>query len=226
MSLNLPFVTVVIPAFNAERYITQALDSVLRQTCGTFECIVVDDGSKDRTRCMVERYGPLVRYEFQQNAGPATARNRGIALASGDFIGFLDADDVWNPEKCAVQMAHLHTHPELIGCAAHVRNFLAESAATASPPPGEVVTLGTTLIVRRKLFDVVGMLNPGYWHRDLQDLLVRAEDRGLKIEILPDVLAQRRIHSNNMSNHRSGADHLELIAITRARHARRRAAGV
>jgi len=225
MSPDIPFVTVVIPAFNAERYITQALDSVLRQTCGRFECIVVDDGSKDQTRSAVERYGPLVRYEFQPNAGPATARNRGIELAAGDFIGFLDADDIWNPDKCAVQLAHLQTHPELIGCAAHVRNFLSESAGTTSPPPGEVVTLGTTLMVRRKLFDVVGTLNPEYWHRDLHDLLVRAEDRGLKIEILPDVLAQRRIHSNNMSNHRSGADHLELIAITRARHARRRAAG-
>jgi hypothetical protein len=80
-------------------------------------------------------------------------------------------------------------------------------------------------MVRRSLFDAVGMLNPEYWHRDLQDLLVRAEDRGFQLEILREVLARRRIHSHNMSNHRSGADHLELIAITRARHARRRAAG-
>jgi glycosyltransferase involved in cell wall biosynthesis len=225
MSSNIPFVTVVIPALNAERYITQALDSVLRQTCGMFECIVVDDGSKDRTRSVVERYGPLVRYEFQNNAGPATARNRGIELATGDFVAFLDADDVWHPEKCAIQLAHFNARPELVGCAAHVQNFLSEDAQDGTAPQGRVVTLGTTLIVRRSLFDAVGMLNPEYWHRDLQDLLVRAEDRGFKIEILQDVLAQRRLHSNNMSNHRSGADHLELIAITRARHARRRAAG-
>jgi glycosyltransferase involved in cell wall biosynthesis len=223
MSSQIPFVTVVIPAFNAEHYITQAVDSVLRQTCGMFECIVVDDGSKDQTRSVVERYGPLVRYELQANAGPATARNRGIELATGDFVAFLDADDVWNPDKCAVQMAHFNERPELVGCAAHVQNFFSEQ--TGTPAQGQVVTLGTTLVVRRSLFEAVGMLNPEYWHRDLQDLLVRAEDRGFKIEILPDVLAQRRIHSNNMSNHRSGADHLELIAITRARHARRRAAG-
>jgi len=223
MSSKPPFVTVVIPAFNAERYITQAVDSVLRQTCGMFECIVVDDGSKDQTRSVVERYGPAVRYEFQTNAGPATARNRGIELATGDFVAFLDADDVWNPDKVAVQMARFNGRPELVGCAAHVQNFHSED--TGTPAQGQVVTLGTTLIVRRSLFNAVGMLNPEYWHRDLQDLLVRAEDRGFKIEILPDVLAQRRIHSNNMSNHRSGADHLELIAITRARHARRRAAG-
>ena len=223
MSSKIPFVTVVIPAFNAERYITQALDSVLHQTCGMFECIVVDDGSKDQTRSVVERYGPLVRYEFQTNAGPATARNRGIELATAEFVAFLDADDVWNPEKVAVQMAHFNERPELVGCAAHVQNFLSEE--TGTPAQGTVVTLGTTLIVRRSLFDAVGTLNPEYWHRDLHDLLVRAEDRGFKIAILPDVLAQRRIHSNNMSNHRSGADNLELIAITRARHARRRAAG-
>jgi glycosyltransferase involved in cell wall biosynthesis len=225
MSSNIPFVTVVIPAFNAERYITQAIDSVLRQTCGMFEVIVADDGSTDQTRSVVERFGPLVRYEYQRNAGPSSARNRGIELATGDFVAFLDADDVWNPEKCAVQIAHLNERPKLVGCAAHVRNFLSQDAAPGTAPPGQVVTLGTTLMVRRSLFDAVGMLNPEYWHRDLQDLLVRAEDRGFKVEILPDVLAQRRIHSHNMSSHRSGADHLELIAITRARHARRRAAG-
>jgi glycosyltransferase involved in cell wall biosynthesis len=225
MSSTIPFVTVVIPAFNAERYITQAIDSVLHQTCGMFEVIVADDGSTDQTRSVVERFGPLVRYEYQRNAGPANARNRGIELASADFVAFLDADDVWHPEKCAVQMAHFNEFPQLVGSAAHVRNFLSEDAATGTAPQGQVVTLGTTLMVRRSLFDAVGMLNPEYWHRDLQDLLVRAEDRGFKIEILPDVLAQRRIHSNNMSSHRSGADQLELIAITRARHARRRAAG-
>jgi glycosyltransferase involved in cell wall biosynthesis len=225
MSSNTPFVTVVIPAFNAECYITQAIDSVLHQTCGMFEVIVVDDGSADQTRSVVERFGPLVRYEYQRNAGPASARNRGIELASADFVAFLDADDVWNPEKCAVQMAHFNEFPELVGSAAHVRNFLSEEAAAGTAPKGQLVTLGTTLMVRRALFDAVGMLNPEYWHRDLQDLLVRAEDRGFKIEILRDVLARRRIHSNNMSTHRSGADQLELIAITRARHARRRAAG-
>lgn len=225
MSSKIPFVTVVIPAFNAARYITQAIDSVFDQTCGRFEVIVADDGSTDQTRYVVERFGPVVRYEYQRNAGPASARNRGIELATGAFVAFLDADDVWNPHKCAVQMAHFNNFPELVGCAAHVQNFLAEDAAAGTPPQGHVVTLGTTLMVRRSLFDAVGMLNPEYWHRDLQDLLVRAEDRGFKMEILPDVLAQRRIHSNNMSNHRSGADHLELIAITRARHARRRAAG-
>jgi glycosyltransferase involved in cell wall biosynthesis len=190
-----------------------------------FEVIVADDGSTDQTRSVVERFGPLVRYEYQRNAGPSSARNRGIELATGDFVAFLDADDVWNPEKCAVQIAHLNERPELVGCAAHVRNFLSQDAAPGTAPPGQVVTLGTTLMVRRSLFDAVGMLNPEYWHRDLQDLLVRAEDRGFKVEILPDVLAQRRIHSHNMSSHRSWADHLELIAITRARHARRRAAG-
>lgn len=225
MSSSIAFVTVVIPAFNAGRYITQAIESVLRQTCGIFELIVVDDGSTDQTRSVVERYGPLVRYEQQRNAGPASARNRGIELATGEFVAFLDADDLWHPEKCAVQMAHFNARSELVGCAGHSDNFVSEDAEADTAYPSRVVTLGTTLMVRRSLFNAVGMLDPRYWHRDLQDLLVRAEDRGLKIEILPDVLAQRRIHSTNMSNSRGGADQLELIDITRARHARRRAAG-
>jgi len=228
---SIPFITVVIPVFNGERYIADAIDSVLRQTCGMYEIIVADDGSTDQTCSVVQRYGPIVRYEYQQNAGPAAARNRGIGLAKGDFVAFLNADDLWHPRKCAIQIARLSEQSSLVGCAAHVENFIADDAdigigARINPFIRQtLVTHGSTLLVRRSLFDAVGALNTEYRHRDLQDLLVRAEDLGLRTEILPDVLAQRRIHSSNRSQSRSGADQMELIAITRARHARRRTAG-
>jgi glycosyltransferase involved in cell wall biosynthesis len=228
-----PAVTVVIPAFNSELYIAAAIESVLGQTCGSFEIIVVDDGSTDGTRAAVEQFGPKVRYEHQINAGPSAARNRGISLATGEFVAFLDADDLWHANKTAMQLACFIARPELVGCAGHVQNFLSADheheravGRDDSVLERKVVTLGTTFIARRSLFEDIGMLNPQYRHRDLQDLIVRAEDRGLVTAILPDVLAQRRIHSTNLSHNRSGADQLELIAITRARHARRRAAGM
>jgi glycosyltransferase involved in cell wall biosynthesis len=228
MTSGIASISVVVPVFNGERFIAAALDSVLAQTQGDFEIIVVDDGSTDDTRSVVMGRGSRVRYERQTNAGPATARNLGIELATGDFVAFLDADDLWIPEKTAVQMARFAGRPELAGCAGHVLNFSGAEAAEGSghiDAQSKVVTLGSTFIARRSLFDAVGMLNPAYRHRDLQDLIVRAEDRGLMTAILPDVLAQRRIHSTNLSHNRSGADQLELISITRARHARRRAAG-
>lgn len=226
---NLFSISVVIPACNAAPYIAAAIESALHQSCGRLEIIVVDDGSSDQTRQVVARYAPTVRYAYQDCAGPSSARNRGIDLAAGQLIAFLDADDLWHPNKMAVQMARFADRAELVACAARVQNFLSEEyqdppAAFASGPGTQptTVTLGSTLVARRSLFDAVGMLNPDYRHRDLQDLMVRADDAGLVTEILPDILARRRVHANNMSHGRCGADQMELIAITRARHARRR----
>jgi glycosyltransferase involved in cell wall biosynthesis len=222
-------ITAIIPVFNGERYIEAAIESVLRQTCGRFEIIVVDDGSSDQTAAAVARYGDLVHYEYQPNSGPSSARNRGIEMATGDFVAFLDADDLWHREKTAIQLARFSDKPELVGCASHARNFLSEDAAvaaTSGESQSNLVILGSTLMARSSIFDAVGMLNVQYRHRDLQDIIVRADDRGLQVEILPDVLAQRRIHSTNMSHNRSGEDQLELVSITRARHARRRAGGL
>jgi len=99
-----PTVSVVIPAYNAERYIGETLESVLAQTYRDFEIVVVDDGSTDGTREIVRNYGEPVRLVEQPNSGPAAARNRGIREARGELIAFIDADDLWLPEKLALQM--------------------------------------------------------------------------------------------------------------------------
>jgi glycosyltransferase involved in cell wall biosynthesis len=96
-------VSAVIPAFNYGRYIADAIDSVLAQTRPPQEVIVVDDGSTDDTRTRVSRYGGRVRYVHQANRGLSAARNTGIREASHEWIAFLDADDVWHPEKLEVE---------------------------------------------------------------------------------------------------------------------------
>jgi glycosyltransferase involved in cell wall biosynthesis len=109
-----PFsVSVVIPAFNAQDYIARAIRSVLVQTCPPDEIIVVDDGSTDRTGEVVRQIGEAVRYIRQTNAGAGAARNRGVAEARGDWIGFLDADDEWLPDKLEKQLAVLRKNSQL-----------------------------------------------------------------------------------------------------------------
>jgi glycosyltransferase involved in cell wall biosynthesis len=104
--------SVIIPSFNRCQVLTQALDSVLRQAVADLEIIVVDDGSTDDTAAMLARCYPQVRYVYQPNRGPAAARNTGIALASGEFIAFLDSDDIWLDNKIALEMALLQRFPK------------------------------------------------------------------------------------------------------------------
>src|SRR5438105_7826251 len=90
-----PAVSVVIPVYNGAAFVGAAIDSALAQTSGIGECIVVDDGSQDSTADLVRAYGPPVRLYSQPRSGVAAARNQGVALATGDYVAFLDADDVW-----------------------------------------------------------------------------------------------------------------------------------
>jgi len=115
--MDTPKVSVVIPAYFAEHTVARTLDSILSQTVVPEEIIVVDDGSRDGTADVVRGYAPQVTLVQQPNGGPASARNHGIRVASGDWIALLDADDVWLPEKMERQLPHLqpdvalvHTH--------------------------------------------------------------------------------------------------------------------
>jgi glycosyltransferase involved in cell wall biosynthesis len=103
-AFSMSTVSAIIPAYNAEAFIREAIDSALAQTVPPLEILVVDDGSTDRTTSIVAAYPPPVRLLSRSNAGPAHARNTGAAHAIGDWLGFLDADDVWLPEKLERQL--------------------------------------------------------------------------------------------------------------------------
>ncbi|MGA2399050.1 MAG: glycosyltransferase family A protein [Steroidobacteraceae bacterium] len=221
-------VSCVIPVFNGERFLPEAIESVLAQGLADMEIIVVDDGSTDGTPDAAARFEKQVIYVRQDNAGPANARNHGIRRASGDFVAFLDSDDLWHPQKTAIQLKRFEARPELVICTAHMQNFwsaevehevstLQDGRLTEIQP-----NLGSSFIARRSLFETIGLLDIAFKHRDIQELMLRAVDGGLATECLPDVLVKRRIHDANISRHRSDAGDLELVAIARARIARRR----
>ncbi len=114
MSDNAPRVSVVIPTYNRPVFLQQAIESVLGQTFGDFEILVIDDGSTSETRSVVEILNdPRIRYVRQENAGRSAARNRGLALARGEYVAFLDDDDLYLSEKLTVEVAFLDAHPEI-----------------------------------------------------------------------------------------------------------------
>ncbi|MGB7933334.1 MAG: glycosyltransferase [Gammaproteobacteria bacterium] len=106
-------VTVIIPAYNSAQQLPEALDSVFKQTYRDFEIIVVDDGSTDGTRELLEGYKNRITYLYQENAGPSKARNTGIRAAKGRYLAFLDADDHWLPPKLELQIKLIESDPRL-----------------------------------------------------------------------------------------------------------------
>lgn len=108
----MPRVSVTIPTFNCARFLVRAISTALSQTYTDYEIIVVDDGSTDGTRDVVAQFGDRVQYLYQPNGGLSSARNLALSRASGEFIAYLDADDMWYPHKLERQVAFLDAHKE------------------------------------------------------------------------------------------------------------------
>jgi len=224
-----PLISCIIPVFNGERYLTEGLDSILAQTYRPIEIIVVDDGSTDGTRELVASYGDQVRYLWQPNSGPATARNQGLSAASGEFVAFLDADDLWHPEKLERQMARFDARPELDLCVAHVQNFWIpelheeeeqfRNHRVARPLPGYVTE---SLLATRSLFKAVGPFNTALGHGDSTEWFLRAAEHSAVTELLPDVLSYRRLHQANRSRLLASNSRDEFVKIVKAVLDRRR----
>ena len=143
-------ISVVIPAYNAEKFMARSIDSLLAQTRPVDEIIVVDDGSTDGTAEVIQYYGGKVRYIYQDNAGVSTARNTGIHAASGDWVAFLDADDTWRPEKTQIQTDLLKRNPELVWVSS---NYLCQDESTGRSTPETDVALIDTFLAGRDAMD-------------------------------------------------------------------------
>jgi len=207
-----PLVSIVVPCYNHGHYLGQAIASVLAQTYSNYEIIVVDDGSQDDTRSVVERFGsPKIRYLFQENRGRSNARNAGLAVASGDYIAFLDSDDFYLPEKLALQIDFLQQHPEfgMIYTSAYCiaedgRPIAASYEATDSGWIYEkiaffrplTITLPTVML-KREVVEAVGGFDErmdrfedtDYWRR---------VSKSWKIGALPLYTCKLRSHGSNM----------------------------
>ena len=108
-----PLISIIIPTFNRKKWIKTAIDSVLNQSYNNFELFVIDDGSDDNTKEIISGYGKKINYIYQPNQGVSAARNLGIKQAKGEYITFLDSDDLWKKDKLKIQKNLLISHPEI-----------------------------------------------------------------------------------------------------------------
>lgn len=123
MDDDLPLVSIIVCAYNAQAFIAETLQSLLAQTYRKIEIVVVDDGSTDNTRAVIQRWTPPIHYLYQANAGSSSARNTGIVASRGELICFFDSDDVMPPDRIGMQVEHLRQHPEVGLAVCDYRNF-------------------------------------------------------------------------------------------------------
>jgi glycosyltransferase involved in cell wall biosynthesis len=209
-----PLVSVVIPAYNSERYIGEAIESVLAQTYAPVETIVVDDGSSDATADVAAAFTGVTLI-CQDNSGPSIARNRGFAAAAGEFIAFHDSDDTMTADKLVVQVGHLRANPA-IGCVLAEQEVLVEPGAelpfwiegskvpTMMPPrPAELadepMVHPMTMVVPRAVFERIGDFDESMRAAEDFDWMLRASEEGIEIARLSNVLLGRRVHADSLT---------------------------
>jgi len=220
-----PSVSVVIPAYNAERFLAEAIDSVLGQGYGSLEVIVVDDGSTDDTADVARHYDPQVRLLQQVNGGIGSARNSGVEAASGEHLAFLDADDLWTDGALEARLALLDTEPGLDGVFGLVETFYDNVPAEAYEVKAEAIAAGQvagTLLIRREAFMKTGMFT-NVRLGEFIEWYARAIDAGLRFETAPLVTLRRRVHGANTTV--MASDRTAYLRAMQSIIARRRAEG-
>ena len=224
-----PLISCVVPVFDGEKHLGQTIDSILAQDYRPLEVIVVDDGSSDGSREVAAQFAPSVRLIESSRIGPAATRNRGLSEARGDFIAFLDQDDLWHREKLSHQAARFRSNPALSVCWSHVQLFWSEELAyearhfadhpRAGPVPGYATT---TMLARREVFETVGLIDERLWHADATDWVLRARHGGVVMEMMDEVLVYHRMHDRNLTRRRNAASREEFLDIVKATLDRRR----
>ncbi len=202
-----PAISVITIVRNGERYLAQALQSILDQSYPVHELIVVVGQSHDRTAAVVRSF-PSVCVIKQQNHGLANARNLGLQAAKGKFIAFLDHDDLWTPDKLRKQVYELLAHPELMYVCGLVQRFVDPDSLPAAD--NQIAGMGLpvsgrtpgALLARRNTFECVGDFDPAYRIACDSDWFVRADDCNLSWKMLSHVVLHKRIHGGNISNSR------------------------
>lgn len=198
-----PLISVILPVFNGEKYLAEAIESVRNQSYRPLEFIIVDDGSTDDTAKVAASFGSSLRYNYQQNAGTGAARNNGVEAATGDFFAFVDADDLWTENKLTVQMNTFSDNPEIEAVFGHVKQFLSPDLDEESKKrlfcPAEIMPgeLPSTMLIKRESFFRVGLFEENWQVGQDVSWILRARELGIRTMMLPDLIYMRRLHKNN-----------------------------
>jgi len=219
-----PQVSVIIPTYNRGWILKEAIDSVLTQDYKNFELIVVDDGSTDNTSEILASYGNDIRVLFQENKGVSAARNRGVAEASGQFIAFLDSDDLWLPQKLSTQLEFFNQTPDALICQTEevwIRNRRRVNPKKRHKKPSGMIfepslelclVSPSAVMIRRVLFDRVGGFDETLRACEDYDLWLRISCR-FPVHLIDTPLIVKRGGHNDQLSSMVGLDKFRIKAI-------------
>ncbi len=207
----MPLVSVIIPAYNQAQYLSDAIKSVLDQTLGDFELIVIDDGSTDHTPLVSQSFSDVrLRYIYQENSGLSAARNTGLRHSSAPFISFLDSDDLFLPEKLSILVDEMHSHPDLALAAGQAIPIDEEGRKIGKvfdkplPKDPQNLLLGNPLHVGSVVLRRVCQEEVGYFDESLRsyedwDLWLRLALKGYPMSWMPNPVSYYRFHTAQMT---------------------------
>ncbi|WP_406610352.1 glycosyltransferase family 2 protein [Agarivorans sp. JK6] len=185
-------VSIIIPAYNSAAFIDKAIESILAQSFDDYEIIVVDDGSKDDTVASLEKYRAKIQLISQQNGGASKARNTGIQAATGEFVAFLDSDDLWRPQKLMDQVNAMRAQPDWVAC--YTETSYKADEETLNPQSEQAPELvskdlqqvflhpylvTSSFMVRREVLNKVGLFDESLKTAEDIDLYLRIAEQGL-----------------------------------------------
>jgi glycosyltransferase involved in cell wall biosynthesis len=230
VSPDRPLVSVIVPVYNGERFLPEALQSIFVQDYYPLEVIVVNDGSTDNTSAIVKSY-PNVTHVSLEHHGVAAARNKGIAVSRGEIIVFLDCDDFWPSDRLKFTVRYFNQHPE-VGYVLGKQMMFVEPGCEVPPwvkaewlvAPQDASNTAV-LVARRETFERVGTFNEEYRVGEDTEWLVRASEAGIPMARLQKVVLYRRIHGENLSGGMIQMQKANLIKIARESVRRQREKG-
>lgn len=212
----MPLASIIIPAYNAKQYISETVQSVLNQTHTNWELIIIDDGSIDNTLEIIEAFAKTdsrIKYLTKHNSGVSDTRNKGLSMAKGEFISFLDADDIWNKENLEEKIKFIkkndidvaYSNCEKIDSNSNSLNNIL--TGTDSPLlsdilllRGNYITAPSGIVLKKSVLDKIGGFDTNLSNNADQELWIRILSNNFKIKLIKNVLWKYRVHNNNMSS--------------------------
>jgi len=220
------FVSVIIPVYNGEAYLMEAIESIQRQHYDSLEIIIIDDGSTDSTAEIAAGLKGNVHYVYQPNSGPSAARNRGLRMARGNVIGFLDVDDLWKENKMRLQLEHFDEEPSLeivLGLTQRMQMTGIENGKVTFrewAEPEIALHLGSALF-RKSAFDKVGLFDETLNYCEDWDWFMRAKELHVPMMIYKEVTYYYRRHDQNITNDTKTNFKSALSMLRQSLHRRR-----